>query len=305
MAPSRQLAFADAQCPTLTFAEAEVVANKPTPARPKWTNPKARRKNVVIMAVGAERLDIVRANAYHFMAHDFDMILGHYDMKMHIYLREPWYTEDLVVFAVEKRIRGKYNFWEEIYDDHRSLMEQYNYVLLPDADFVWNTVDLTCYVKNANGFGIVGPAVIGFHRAEEQDPWFVRNGKKCSVRTVNDIEVQAPMFPRKSLKKLRDLLLPENHDSSGELQTCWCVDYVWCGYIGRCGLYETCGNPIHCNTRSLNKKDKKWWAATKSNCVNLRRRFSPFFRRHWNDIKRLPNHFKCYNNVSEAVHDSK
>lgn len=301
MPHSRQVDFSNSKCPSMSFSETATDAKRPTPPRPQWKNPKPRRKNVAIIAVGADRLDLLRVNAYHFMEHDFDMILGHYDMKMDAFLREPWYTEDLVVLAKEKRYRGKFNFWEDIYDNHRSLMEQYNYVLLPDADFMWRTVDLTCYVKNANGFGLVGPAVVGYHRATEQDPLLVKKNKKCPVRTVNDVEVQAPMFPRKSLKKLKDLLLPENHDKQGELETCWCLDHTWCRYIGSCGLYEICGNPVHCNTHTLNKKDSKWIQATTRNCRNMRRRFRNFMWRNEVDMKRLPNKFRCYNSTEEAA----
>ena len=59
---------------------------------------------------------------------------------------------------------------------------------------------------------LIGPAVIGVHTEREQDPCF----HDCMTRQVEAIEVQAPMFPRKNFKKMKDLLLPENHDN-GEL----------------------------------------------------------------------------------------
>eukprot|EP00397_Hematodinium_sp_SG-2012_P045086 GEMP01050518.1.p1 GENE.GEMP01050518.1~~GEMP01050518.1.p1 ORF type:complete len:346 (+),score=52.10 GEMP01050518.1:150-1187(+) len=270
--------------------------------RPTWDNPKARRKNVVIMTVAANGLDLVRANAYHFMAHDFDMILGHYDMQRNAYLHEPWYTEDLVVLVKEGQFHLKFQFWEQIYDNHQSLLEQYDYILIPDVDFLWTPVNLTCFVKNANGFGVVGPAVVGPHRTSEQDASFVHKGKQCSIRTVNDIEVQAPMFPRKNLKLLKDLLLPENHGSDGALETDWGLDFVWCNYMKSCIVYETCGNPIHVDTKTLNK-NKEFNEAAYRNLNSMRKEF-PQFLRHV-DNATIPDRLKCYSSVPEALSDLK
>ena len=36
---------------------------------------------------------------------------------------------------------------------------------------------------------------------------------------VDMVEVGAPMIPRKNLKKLKDLLLPQNHDGSAKINS--------------------------------------------------------------------------------------
>merc|ERR1719289_718902 len=98
------------------------------------------------------------------------MILGHYDQNVTLFEQEAWYApndadaaDPLVVLKKMKPYKGKYNLIDDLIQHHRPLLDAYDYILLPDSDFLWTTVNLTCYVQKANRFALTGPAVVGRH----------------------------------------------------------------------------------------------------------------------------------------------
>lgn len=230
---------------------------------------------VVVMSVSNNSLDILRLNAPHFMHHSVDLVLCHYDRNMTVFAEESWY-DGLVKISINHTFRNKFHCFDELYKNptHKVLLDEYDYMLIPDEDFLWVPVNLTCWVRQALPFGLVGPAVVGVHRAREQDPSKRVDGRPCPRRKVRDIEVQAPMIRQDNFARLASLLLPENK-VHGELKSVWCLDFVWCAvFKGGCGIDESCGNPIHCNRKTLNKQGD-FQKESNTACDALRNAFPP------------------------------
>lgn len=84
------------------------------------------------------------------------------------------------------------------------------------------------------------------------------------------------MFKKKYLDKLLSLYLKDNHDENGNLISDWCLDLVWCRMMGGCGVYETCGSPLHCDEGTL-KLNLDWKGGKNSVCVNLQEEFDEYW----------------------------
>jgi len=267
--------FANAHCPFMTVSPTPGKHNVlPRFDRSTSTPPRA----VVILSTSATRIDVARANAYVFEKHGFDMIIGHYDLNVDDFRQEPWYRDDFVVLSIVKKFPGKMVFTKYVLENHREVIDRYEHVLLSDADFLWTTVDMTCYLNKAKRFGMVAPALYGHHRSWEQNVNLSKKMRKCPVRRTNEAEVGGPMFKTKDMDKLLSLFLEENLDEEGILISDWCMDLVWCRLFLGCGTYETCGNPIHCNYHS--QPDKLDWANGKNKiCLNLQAAFDEYWHR--------------------------
>lgn len=109
------------------------------------------------------------------------------------------------------------------------------------------------------------------------------------------------MFKRESLDLLLSLYLKDNHDEEGNLIYDFCLDFVWCRMMGGCGVYETCGNPIHCN--GLTKKNFDWEQGRNKPCVNLMEAFDEYWHP---DIQGSPDLMSTYpGSKSSATHERK